>query len=136
MSSPAAYDAVASYLREVWNITPLVFENEMASAPTDDHWIFVEMVGGLYAQQSMGAETLDANLWREEGTLWLHVMMPSFRGTQTGRGYAWQLVQLLTRQPIPPIVFRDAMVGAGEPAVKIDGNFAAMTATIEWHRDE
>lgn len=136
MASPAAFGAVESYLRDVWNVTPIFFENEIAEAPTDGPWVLVEMTGALYAQASIGGDTADGNLWREEGTLWLHVMIPAFTGTSVGRAHAWQLAQLLTRQPIPELIFRDAAIGAGEPAVKINGNWGAMTVTIDWERDE
>lgn len=136
MASPAAFNPVEDYLREVWNVTPIVFENETPSPPDGAQaWVFVEMAGNLYDIASIGAGSPEANLWRESGTLWLHVMTPVWTGTREGRQHAWDLAELFKAQPIPGLRFQAMSVGAGEP-VETDGNWARMTLTIDWERDD
>ena len=136
MASPAAAGAIEQYLRDVWNVSPLVFENEQpASLSNGDTFVLVEIFGRLFDLASIGAEQPEGNLWREEGTLWLHVMMPVWTGTATGRQHAWQLARLFLAQPIAGIEFRRAQVGMGDP-VEVDGAYARMTVSLDWTRDE
>lgn len=136
MASPAAFEPVEQYLRDVWNRSPLVFENESpVSATNGETFILVEMFGRSYQMASLGAEDMDGNLWREDGTLLLHVLMPIWVGTRQGRRDAWELACLLTRNPIPGIRFGEAAIGAGE-RIETDGNYARMTVSIEWERDD
>lgn len=136
MASPAAAGAIEQVLRDVWNISPLVFENETPTSPTHgEAFVLVEIFGRLFDLASIGAEEPEGNLWREQGTLWLHVMMPAWTGTTVGRQQAWQLAKLFLRQPIEGMEFREARVGMGEP-VETDGSYARMTLSLDWQRDE
>lgn len=136
MASPAAAGAIQQLLRDVWNVSPLVFENEAPTSPTDgEPFVLVEIFGRLFDMASIGADTPEANLWREEGVLWLHVMMPAWSGTSTGRQHAWQLAKIFLKQPIPGMEFSAAQVGMGE-AVETDGSYARMTVSLDWQRDE
>ena len=135
MASPAAFGAIQTYLRDVWNVTPLVFENESATPPADESlWVQIEVYGTLYAQASIGAEDRTENLFRERGVLLLHVMMPNGTGTMDGRRAGFHLVQLLAGREIDGVVFGEASIGAGDPAVP-NANFATMTVSFEWHLD-
>lgn len=136
MASPEAAGAIEQVLRDVWNLSPLVFENVAPTSPTDgETFVLVEIFGSLFDMASIGAEEPEGNLWREEGTLWLHVMMPAWTGTATGRQHAWQLAKFFLRQPIPGMEFRAAQVGMGDP-VETDGSYARMTVSLDWQRDE
>ncbi|OCP05001.1 MULTISPECIES: phage tail terminator-like protein [unclassified Ensifer] len=136
MSTPQSYDAVHDYLIANWSTTPIAFENDRFEPPTDaETWLFVEVFGDLFAQESIGAETQAANLWREAGQIYVHVMTPRGAGTRTARLYASQIADLFRGQEIAGVVFRDASIGAGEPG-KADGSYFRMTVTIDWQRDE
>lgn len=135
MASPAAFEAIEDHLRSVWNASPLVFENETATPPAGDaRWVFVEVYGTVFDQASIGAETREGNLWREEGMLWLHVMMPVWSGTRQGRRDAYALANLFTGRDIGGLIFGSAAIGAGEK-VETDGNYARMSVSIEWQLD-
>ncbi len=136
MSSLTAYDTIEQYLTAQWTTTPLLFENGDDHLPDDPaHFVFVEIFGDFYDQASIGAEPRTANLWREVGQLYLHVMTKNNIGTRLARQYAGQLVDLFIGLDIGTVTFREASIGAGDPGIK-KGNYYAMTATINWQRDK
>jgi hypothetical protein len=131
-----AFALIETTLRGNWTLTPLVFENEGFELPDQPaHFVYVEVWGESYRQESLGAETRDANLWRESGQLMMHVMVPDGIGTSLARQYAKQLVGLFRGQDIDETTFRDASIGAGE-AGRDFGNYWALTAAVNWERDE
>lgn len=135
MSSPAAYTALRDYLVTNWTTTPLVFENE--DWPLDQGeiaaFIFVEIVGNLYAQASVGAP--GDNLWRETGTMQCHVFVPNSTGTLTARQHAYTLAGLFREVQVDGITFEDLSLGASEPG-RQDGNYFPFSLTVDWRRDE
>ncbi len=136
MASPDAFEPVEDFLKSVWNVSPLVFENEKpASSTNGETFVLVEMFGRVFDLASIGGGSSEGNLWREEGALWLHIMMPAWDGTRVGRRHAWQLTKLFLSQPIEGIEFRQASVGMGD-AVETDGSYARLSVSIEWKRDE
>lgn len=140
MASLIAFDAIESYLRQKWSgdmqrVEPLVFENENF-IQDGSTWIYVEIFGNLYDQESIGAETITGNLWREEGLLSLHVMMPRGQGSRLGRQVAYDLAQLFRGVELPGnLRFMTQSIGAGEPGDE-DGNYNRMSLVIDWQRDE
>lgn len=136
MSSNEAFSVVETTLRSGWTVTPLVFENESYELPdAPEHFVYVEMFGDFFNQASIGAEPQSANLWREGGMVYLHVMTKDGIGSSLARQYAKQLVGLFRGQDIDGVDFLNASIGSGDPARKFP-NYFAMTATIEWERDE
>ncbi|NTG20006.1 hypothetical protein G6L00_06060 [Agrobacterium rhizogenes] len=135
MSTPEAYDTIHDYLVPAWSGPALAFENDGFKLPaTPTHWILVEIFGDIYEQASIGAETVKANLWREEGQIEAHVMAPRGSGTREARQYARQFVDLFRGQEIGDIVFETISIGAGN-AGDATGAYFRMTATIDWRRD-
>ncbi|PWJ93526.1 hypothetical protein C8D77_101205 [Mesorhizobium loti] len=136
MSSLTTYDTIEQYLTAQWTTTPLIFENMPDDLPDDPaHFVFVEIFGDFFDQASIGAETRSANLWREVGQLYLNVMTRNNIGTRKARELAGQLIDLFRGMEIGTVIFREASLGAGE-AGKYKANYYAMTATINWQRDE
>lgn len=136
MASAEAFGPIETYLRANWTATALVFENEDWPTPeTPAPFIFVEVDGDLFSQQSLGAGARDDNLWREAGTLRLHVLAPVGGGSLVARQYARQAADLFRGKDVSGITFGDASLGAGEPGTA-DGNYWRFTATIDWERDE
>lgn len=145
MSSLVTYDTVEQYLTAQWpsacsgaslQFAPLVFENFDDELPDEPaHFIQVEIYGDFFDQASIGAETRTANLWREVGQIYLHVMTRNGIGTRLARQYAGLAIDLFRGMEIGTVIFREASLGAGEPG-KVKANYYAMTATINWQRDE
>jgi len=136
MATVETFDAIHDYLVASWTTTPIAFENDGFEVPTDpEHWLLVEVFGDLFEQASIGAEEQRANLWREAGQFYVHVMAPRGQGTRTARLYGKQIADLFRGQEIAGVTFRDASIGAGEPGAA-DGSYFRMTVTIDWLRDE
>lgn len=136
MSSPEAFTVVETTLRSNWLTTPILFENEDVRLPgSPAHYVYVEVFGDFYDQASLGAEPRTANLWRETGQVYLHVMTLNGIGSGLARLYAKQLVELFRGTDISGVEFLGGSIGAGDPG-REDANYFAMTATIQWQRDE
>lgn len=136
MSSPAAFDAIHDYLVANWNATPLHFENEdWDTAASPAALLYVEIFSSIYDQASIGAGTRQTNLWREDGTVSLHVLVPNNTGTSAARSLAKLAADLFRGDPIASMRFGQISLGAGEPGER-DGNYYRMTATIDWERDD
>lgn len=136
MATPQTFEPIEDFLRSQWTVTPLVFENEdfdLADEP--EALVFVEVFGDLMDQASIGAETVEANRWRENGQLSLHVLVPRGGGTRHARQLSRKLYDLFRGQEIGAIRFGTASIGAGEPG-EMDGNYYRMTVTIDVERDE
>lgn len=137
MSSAAVYDVVQQRLAALWTATPVVFENQdWPTADTPAAFVFVEIYGDSFDQASIGGgDALDANLWREEGQLLMHVLVPSGTGSRAARAHAETLAVLFRGQEIGGVIFRGASLGATEPGVQ-DGQYFRMTCAVSWQRDE
>lgn len=137
MSSPEAYSVIHDHLVAQWaGRTPLLFENQAQSLPDDPEiFVKVEIFGDFLEQISIGGGEPTANLWREEGQILAHVLVPRHTGTLNARQYGRQLCDLFRGQEIGGIRFRSVSLGATEPGTE-DGNYFRMTASIDWQRDE
>ncbi|MCO5080881.1 MAG: DUF4128 domain-containing protein [Rhizobiaceae bacterium] len=136
MSSPAAFTGIETYLRTNWTATPIHFENEpwnLAASPA--HFLYVEMFGDFYDQASIGADPQDANLFRENGQVYVHVMTLRGIGTGQARTYAKQIVDLFRGNEEAGVRPRGMSIGASEPGEQ-DGNYFRLTVTIDWERDD
>lgn len=131
MSSLTTYDAFANRLG-AWETTPVVFENEFYQLPdTPAPFVYVEVFGDTYDQDTMGAP--QQNEWLETGVTYLHVMTPSGQGSRQARQYANILLYLFREQPIATLFMPEMSIGAGQPGKDWPG-YWAMSATIFWHR--
>lgn len=138
MSSTASFDAISQFLNANWNSSPLVYENDAYELPDQPAaFVYVEIWGipGGFDQASIGAGARDDNLWREYGTLDLHVMIPTGTGSRPGRVYCDSLVGLFRGLDLGTLTFREASVGEGKPGRQF-ANYWAMTASISWRRDQ
>lgn len=134
MASGAVYDAIKAYLKVNWTTTPIRFENE-TFVPDGTAFVAEEITGKLYAQESIGAITQAANRWDEEGTLWLHVLVPMGTGGSTARAYAKQLADLFRGLVLlsNSLEFREAFIGRGQPGHE-DGAYYRVSVYINWRR--
>ncbi|WP_377299673.1 hypothetical protein [Rhizobium sp. SGZ-381] len=140
MASAETFDAFKGVLDAEWTATALVFENETGQELVEAGlpFVYVEIYGSSYDQQSVGSP--GSNLWLEQGSTWLHVMVPSGKGSRQARIWAKQLIDLFREQSIIAVpatgeqLFMPEMsIGAGEPGRDFPQYFA-MTATIQWYR--
>lgn len=134
MSSPTAFDLIEEHLKESWEETPLVFENEDFETPSvPAHFVYVEVVGDLYEQETFGAP--GQNLWLEAGSVELHVMTPNGIGSREARQIGERLTALFRERPLGELIFGTMSIGAGQPGRDF-ANYFAMTVSIEWDRHD
>lgn len=137
MSSDTVFNAIKVYLDANWTTTALRYENSTLSLPdTPISFVFVEISGDIYKQESIGAGTVSSNLWRETGLLWLHVMVPSGTGSATARQYLRQLSEMLRDVELLSgrLTFMDMSIGLGSPGDE-DGNYWRLSMSVEWKLD-
>ncbi|TIU02333.1 MAG: hypothetical protein E5W43_00895 [Mesorhizobium sp.] len=138
MSSVIAFDTISQRLTASWSTTPLVFENDPYDLPdVPAAFVYVEIwgVSGGFDQASIGAGDRDDNLWREMGTLDMHVMVPNGTGSRDARDKAGDLLDLFRGYDIGDVTFLEGSVGEGRPGREF-ANYWAMTASISWRRDQ
>ncbi|TJV51155.1 MAG: hypothetical protein E5Y01_16340 [Mesorhizobium sp.] len=138
MSSVIAFDTISQRLIASWTATPLVFENDpydLPNAPAAFVYVEIWAIPGGFDQASIGAGARDDNLWREYGTLDMHVMVPKGTGSRDAREKAGQLIDLFRGFEIGDLTFLEASIGEGQPGRSF-ANHWAMTASISWRRDQ
>ncbi|MCV9960733.1 phage tail terminator-like protein [Pararhizobium sp. BT-229] len=132
MASPEAFDAISNTLEASWAETSVLYENDPLEDPdTQAAFVYVEIVGDLYDQDTFGAP--GQNEWVEEGAVYLHVMVPNGTGSREARAIAKRLTNLFREIPIGTMHFERMSIGSGEPGRDFP-NYFAMTATIGWNR--
>jgi hypothetical protein len=137
MSSPEAFDAFKAVLDDYAaqdGALPVRFENDYAQDLLEGNteaWVYVEIYGDSYDQDTMGAP--GANAWEERGATYLHVMTPSGSGSRDGRVYANQLLYLFRERPIGNLFMPEMSIGAGDPGRDFP-NYYSTAATIFWTR--
>ena len=134
MSSDTSFTAIEAHLRTGFTAAPLVFENEAWPEPdTPAAFVVVEVFGDFYAQESIGAP--GQNLWRETGTILMHVLVPNDTGTLTARTLARQLVGLFREVTVDGVHVGEMSIGAGEPGEE-QSSYYRMTASVDFWRDD
>lgn len=141
MPSVEVFDGVQALLTANWTATPVVYENDTqppkaAETPLGlKPWVLVEIEGSSYFQMTEGAGTKAANLWREEGLIYLHVHVPANTGSRQARQHADALAELFrTTEGIgTQIQYHDMSIGAGMVG-QDNGKWWAMTVTVQWRR--
>lgn len=130
MSSPEAYDAFKARL-DTWTDTSVVFENDPFDKPdTPVPFVYVEIYGDSYNQETMGAP--GANAWLERGMTYLHVMTPTGTGSRDARALANDLLYLFREQQTG-LIITEMSIGAGDPSRSF-GNYFSIAATLIWER--
>jgi hypothetical protein len=134
MASHTVFQAVRDHLAAAFTACPLVYPNEGDGAPNPPApWIFVEVVGALYDQESIGAGSVIANRWRETGLVVGNVMVPRQTGTVLQREIAMLFLDAFRGASLlgGHLVFERASPGAGA-AGDDNGRWWCMTATVEF----
>jgi hypothetical protein len=141
MSDETVYAAIQARLASDWTATPVAYENDVFRVPAPPSpWLLVEITGLMTEQVSIGAGSRNANRWREDGQLWLHLFVPVSTGSLTARALLRQAVDLFRGTDLGAITFMSAHVGVGESAQPDqrgvrDGMWWRLSAAIDWQRD-
>jgi len=137
MSSPDAFTAFKGVLDTYAakaGALPVRYENQFVQdliGANTKAWVYVEIYGDAYAQDTMGAP--GANVWEETGVTYLHIMVPSGEGSSDARGHAKTLMNLFREQPISGLFMPEMSIGAGEPGEDFP-NYWSLALTIHWTR--
>ncbi len=136
MSSDIVFTAVQNFLYANFTTAPLSFENETPSLPEPPSlWVWVEIYDIMYEQVSMGSGHPTSDLWREEGAVIAHVMVPVNTGSLLARQVATQIARLFVGLQLQPgIRFERCTIG-GSPEIG-DGNFWPFDVRVEWCRED
>lgn len=137
MASPEAFAIIKGVFDNSWSGAPAAFENDgFTPGEPPAPWLFVEAVGDIFSQASIGGgDDRDDNLWRETGSLMVHVMVPNGTGSLIARQLGRDVASLFRGRDIGSMTFGDASLGAGQPGDD-DGNYWRFTVTIDWQRDQ
>jgi len=123
-----------AWLAANFTACPVIYENEPATLPEPPSaWIFVELMGRLYSQESIGAGPPAANWWRESGDTYLHVWVPSNSGSAVARGHAETLAMAL-RGAILGVDTKIKDMYIGDGGNSDDGAWWRITLRVEWER--
>lgn len=137
MSSLTSYDALRNWFEANWTFTAKRYENETPYAPDAlAPFVYMEVVGDLFAQLSIGAGSPAANLWREEGAALFHCCVASGSGVSLARGYAQTLADMMRGLALAPGLQCTSMaIRPGEPFAS-DGNYYDVPLISDWYRNE
>lgn len=142
MATDLPYDIIRERIDGLWTSASgmpgdrVRWENENFQKPeSPNHWISVHFVGSTYGQQTIGAETQEANRWDEEGTAAVFVMAPQGLGAREARRLARVMANLFRGQRLgagDELELFDATIGEGETINNEDGNWWRLRVAIDW----
>lgn len=111
----------------------VVYENDGQDLPeTGNPWVFIEIAGGDYTQESIGAEPRTANRWEERGVIFAHVFAPYGEGMDANDAVMNRLADVFKGQELAGgYEMQDMTTGPGE-RISERGIWFRTTMTIEW----
>jgi hypothetical protein len=130
VASPAVANAIRSFLEGNFTLAPLLFENEGESSA--DTWVMVEYNSTSFTQESIGAGSVAANRWDEEGSFFCHVFTRRGIGTTDARAVSYGIADLFRGVTLlnDAIEIRDIIIGQGGPDE--EGNFYIISVNVGW----
>lgn len=138
MASGTVYDAIRTLLTAQWTTTTIAWENEGYTKPEPPAaWVMVEVTGTLYAPMSIGSGIHADDRWDEEGTVWIHVLVPTGTGTSLQRSYCKTIADIFRGTTLldGDLEFLDASIGMGDQGDD-EGNYWRVTVAVDWRRME
>jgi hypothetical protein len=134
MASPAVATAIQDYLAANFTAAHLSLEND-GYKPTNEPWVYAEIIGTAWDQASIGAGSALENSWEEMGLAMFHVYVPSGTGDAKVRALCYGLLDLFRGVTLlnESIRFYRASCGGSSPG-SLDGKWWRMTASVEWER--
>lgn len=140
MSRATVRAAVIAYLAGNWTISPLVYQDRATEPPVQPDgiirpWVYVEISFNSVDQWSIGAAPRTENRWREDGSVFFHVMTPAGEGLAASDQNADALIELFKGVELAPgIEFRDIASDIGGPGDQ-DGNYYRVSIAVDWVRN-
>ena len=136
MASDVIAAAVEDYLKSSWTTCPLSFENDGYEPPDETPWVFVELIGTRWSQDTIGAGPIRDNRFTETGIVMMHVFVKTGIGSGLVRQYATQLADLFRGAEllVGTLWFKDASIGGGGMGSE-DGKWWKMTVTVDFERN-
>lgn len=131
MSSLTPYADARALLKAASLVPPanIAWQNEPFQEPSGDPaalWLAVECVGTVLDPIEMGG-----GAWQEEGTLYVHVMVPAGSGTDAARTLAKQVANTFRGLGPRPVIYRGASIGNSAPSDP-QGIWWGLTVTVDW----
>ncbi len=133
MPVAAVRAAVKTAIASGFSAATVLYENEHYTPPesqTRDPWVEIEVFGGDYTQESLGAG--DANRWDERGSIFVHVFVPSGDGMDTTDTLLGLLAAIFKGQEFSGgYEMQDMQTGPGALSDEL-GNWWRTTMTVDW----
>lgn len=127
MSSPVAWADARARLTAGCPGVLIAWPNEpLAAEPAGDVWLSVQATSNRLHPIELGAD-----VWQEEGTIYVDVHAPVNTGTDAARALAKQVVNLFRSVAGSPVTYTDSNLGNGA-AADPDGIWWTMTVAVDY----
>ena len=127
MSSPDPYYDVVEKLQGAEFGYPIWLPNEPFTVPKPPRpWIRVSITSDVLQPIELGAD-----VWQEEGTAYVEVVVPAFTGTRIARALAKNIANLFRGLDPAPVVYLGTSIGDGV-VQPVDGLWWGLTVAIDW----
>lgn len=128
MSSAAPFADISAKLVAAALGYPIWYPNATFRPPTPPSpWLRLSVTSDVLAPIELGA-----NVWQENGTAYIEVIVPAYSGSTTARTIAKSVANVF-RGIAPPytVVYMDASIGDGlvQP---VNGAWWGLTVSIDW----
>jgi hypothetical protein len=137
MSSKPVRDAVGNFLAANWLTTPIVAVNNVFPTPPSlEPWIAVQFVTGAEAQASLGDP--GNNVYRETGTIFVHIVVPAGTGDALALTYAEELRTLFRNARFDGVHCLSADPPNTEPGTTVvadDGAWFGASFAVDYEYD-
>lgn len=127
MSSPVPFDDAVAKLQAAALGYPIALPNEHFDVPEPPGpWLSVSATSTMLAPSDLGAD-----VWLEEGTFYVDVMIPTGSGTSTARTLAKNVANVFRGLGPEDVVYRSATIGGGSVGTE-DGLWWCLTVSVDW----
>ena len=127
MSSPDPYYDVVEKLQGAEFGYSICLPNEPFTVPKPPRpWLRVSITSDVLQPLELGAD-----VWQEEGTAYVEVVVPAFTGTRIARALAKNIANLFRGLDPAPVVYLGTSIGDGV-VQPVDGMWWGLTVAIDW----
>jgi hypothetical protein len=128
MSSPAPWaDAKAKLIAaNLVAADHIEWPNEPFVAPDSDLWLSVDITGDVLRPIEIGG-----GVWQEEGSLYVHVHVPSFSGTDDARTMAKNIANVFRLSTPQFVTYLGASIGIGSISDP-EGKWWTLSVRVDW----
>jgi hypothetical protein len=127
VSSPVPFDDALAKLQAANLGYTIALPNEQFDVPEPPApWLSVSATSTMLAPADLGA-----NVWQEEGTFYIDVMVPSGSGTSTARTLAKDVANVFRGLGPENVVYLSTAIGSGSVGTD-DGLWFCITVSVDW----